>query len=217
MITAHAFRTLLAMALIDRLPRFARLQFLGKYQEPGRFMAAGMAAGLLLFLAWWVFQPSLGAHAGVDATAGNGQTAEPTIGDGSGVLDGITGAPEPGRGVAEIAPGDEAGLGVDNGSASASVDPDPSADANDGSLAGADTQDPGSMDANASPPDAQGGVLPPTGRVTLVPFYVEVDRGQGVSEVLRIDAVSPEQALAILRDYRGDPRVLRGPSTQPFN
>ncbi len=215
MIAAHALQTLLAMALIDRLPRFARLQFLGKYQEPGRFVVAGMVVGLLLFLAWWAFQPSLGAHAGIDATAGDGLSAEPAIGDGSGVLDGITGAPEPGRSVAEIGPGDATGDGVDDGSAG--VDPDASPEATDGSLASPDAHYSSPMEANAGPSDAQGSAMPPAARVTLVPFYVEVDRGQGVSEVLRIDAVSPEQALAILRDYRGDPPVLRGPSTQPLD
>ena len=75
-----------------------------------------------------------------------------------------------------------------------------------------------STDANATGDGAQpsDSPVPPAGAVTLVPFYVEVERSPGVSEVLRIDAVSPEQALGILRDYRGNPHVLRGPSAQPL-
>jgi hypothetical protein len=52
---------------------------------------------------------------------------------------------------------------------------------------------------------------------TLQRFYLEVERGPGVNEIIRIDATSPEQALAILRDYRGDPPVVRGPSLQPLD
>ncbi|MEO6104588.1 MAG: hypothetical protein ABIP44_13260 [Pseudoxanthomonas sp.] len=212
------------MAIFDRLPQFARLQFLGKYQEPGRFVAAGMAVGLLLFLVWWVFQPSFGTHASVGATAGSGQSAEPSIGDGSGVLDGITGAPEPGaRGVAEIASAQEQdqdqeqeqGRGV--GDASAGLNPDGDPYVNDDAQADTGGQDPDLRDAPMDSGQARSGSIPQAGDVTLVPFYVEVDRGQGVSEVLRIDAVSPGQALAILRDYRGDPHVLRGPTTQPLD
>jgi hypothetical protein len=34
--------------------------------------------------------------------------------------------------------------------------------------------------------------------------------------MLQLNAESPEHALAILRDFRGNPRVLRGPSPEPL-
>ena len=208
------------MDLVDRLPRFARLEFLGKYQAPGRLVAAGFAAGLLLFLGWWAFQPSLGAHAGANASAPGGQTAQQAIGDGGGVLDGITGAPEPGR-TAEIS-----GAAVDASATGAEpgiIDGAPPALDADGNPIAADDAVPGGdsagIDANTAVDGAPTGesAAAPADAVTLVPFYVEVERGPGVSEVLRIDAVSPEQALGIVRDYRGNPRVLRGPSAQPLD
>lgn len=192
------------MPIVDRLPRFARLEFLGKYQEPGRMIALGMVAGLLLFLGWWAFQPPLGVRAGVDPDGVTGEGATAAVGDGDGVLDDITGAPRPG---------------------SAAVDP-------------ALTMEPGElaeMDAlpeegvieeeappEAFPPPGDGEVLveempmPPGDGTSLVPFYVVVERGPGVTEMLRIDAMSPEQALQIVRDFRGDPRVVNGPSRQPL-
>lgn len=205
------------MDLVDRLPRFARLEFLGKYQAPGRLVAAGFLAGFVLFLGWWAFQPALGARAGASTVAAGKTAAEQAIGDGSGVLDGITGAPQPGRGSAEIAIGDPDALGEDatitEGEAPA-LDADGNPVAADGDAA--DAEDPGqsATEQDADPPEAP---APPADAVTLVPFYVEVERGPGVSEVLRIDAVSPDQALGIVRDYRGNPRVLRGPSTQPLD
>ena len=54
------------------------------------------------------------------------------------------------------------------------------------------------------------------GRPVLQTWYVEVARGPGVSEILEIAAPSADQALVVLRDFRGNPRVLRGPSPQPF-
>ena len=61
-------------------------------------------------------------------------------------------------------------------------------------------------------------MLSPEGGGTprLQTWYVEVARGPGVSEILEIDAPGPEQALDVLRDFRGNPRVLRGPSPQPL-
>ena len=213
------------MDLVDRLPRFARLEFLGKYQAQGRLFAAGLLAGLLLFLAWWAFQPPLGVRVGARATATGAQTSEQAIGDGGGVLDGITGAPEPGHGDA-AASVDDADAGGDDTATTEGSAPGLDADGNplpvdgDADAAFADDQGappPGAAQADAQA-DAQAGSPPPPGdAVTLVPFYVEVERGPGVSEVLRIDALSPDQALGILRDYRGNPRVLRGPSTQPLD
>ena len=204
--------------LVDRLPRFARLEFLGKYQAPGRLMAAGFVVGLLLFLGWWAFQPSLGVRSGANASAAAGQSAEQGIGDGSGVLDGITGAPAPGR-TAQTSIGEPGAMGAEpatmEGDAPA-LDADGNPIAADGPVPVGDGASNGASDGlyAAQPGDAP---VPPADAVTLMPFYVEVERGPGVSEVLRIDAMSPEQALGIVRDYRGNPHVLRGPSAQPLD
>lgn len=206
------------MGFADRLPPFARLAFLGKYQAQGQLVAAGFLAGFLLFLGWWAFQPAIGARVGVGATAAADAGATPAIGDRNGVLDGITGAPAPGRGqlqdpVAEdeaIAEGEGDGEGVEP---EEGVSPDEVAvpgDEGTGDVADGVAPPPEQADdAMAMPasPDA----------VSVHPFYVEVERGPGVSEVLRVDATSPDQVLAILRDYRGDPKVLRGPSAQPLD
>ncbi len=206
------------MDLVDRLPRFARLGFLGKYQGPGRLVAAGFIAGLLLFLGWWAFQPSLGAGSGANATVAAGQAADQAIGDGGGVLDGITGAPTPGR-TADISTADADATGADP----AVMDADaPALDA-DGNPVAADAPVP---DADSAAGDSGGGAdtaqagdapAPPADAAALVSYYVEVERSPGVSEILRIDADSPDQALGIVRDYRGNPHVLRGPSTQPLD
>jgi hypothetical protein len=197
------------MTYVDRLPRFARLEFLGKYQEPGRMIALGMVAGLLLFLGWWAFQPPLGIKAGADPDGVPGEGATAAVGDGDGVLDDITGAPRPGSAAVDRAQTMDAGE-------SAELDALPE----DGALEELPPDEfaPGDPDAPVDegmvPDDAM--PMPPVDGVALEAFYLEVERGPGVSEMLRIDATSPEQALQILRDYRGDPRVLNGPSRVPL-
>jgi hypothetical protein len=209
------------MAFADRLPPFARLEFLGKYQAEGRLVAAGFLAGFLLFLAWWAFQPRLGARPGVGATAAADAAAQPAIGDRNGVLDGITGAPAPGRGDAgDVAMGGDALADADAEAGQDMLAPDEAAaqELQDGQLA---TEEGGDGDAIAPPaPGEEAGAIPmPVSpeTATLQRFYLEVERGPGVNEIIRIDATSPEQALAILRDYRGDPPVVRGPSLQPLD
>jgi hypothetical protein len=201
------------MSFADRLPPFARLEVLGKYQAEGRLVAAGFLAGLVLFLAWWAFQPSLGTRAGATAVAAGATSTTPAIGGGNGVLDGITGAPEPGRGELQDAVPDERAAAdaetPDNGDMLAPDDAIPGAAPDADAVAPPAPGDDGAADAMPMPnaPDA----------ASVHPYYVEVERGPGVSEVLRIDATSPEQVLVILRDYRGDPQVLRGPSPQPLD
>ena len=197
------------MTYVDRLPRFVRLEFLGKYQEPGRMIALGMVAGLLLFLGWWAFQPPLGIKAGADPDGVPGEGATAAVGDGDGVLDDITGAPRPGSAAVDPALATEAGEPTDldalpEDGAIEELPPDGFAPDDPGAPV-----DEGMVLADAMP-------MPPGDGVALEAFYLEVERGPGVSEMLRIDATSPEQALQILRDYRGDPRVLNGPSRQPL-
>jgi hypothetical protein len=196
------------MITVDRLPRFARLEFLGKYQEPGRMIALGMVAGLLLFLAWWAFQPPLGLKPGVDPEGVGREGATAAVGDGDGVLDDITGAPRPGSAAASAAPSIEAGVTPEE-----DVVPEDEL-ARDAPFEGESPPDVAMPGEEYMPADAM--PMPQDEGVALEAFYLEVERGPGVSEMLRIDATSPEQALQILRDYRGDPRVLNGPSRQPL-
>ena len=51
---------------------------------------------------------------------------------------------------------------------------------------------------------------------TLMSWYVEVEVAPGQVQMLQLNAESPEHALAILREFRGNPRVLRGPSPEPL-
>lgn len=196
------------MITVDRLPRFARLEFLGKYQEPGRMIALGMVAGLLLFLGWWAFQPPLGLKPGVDPEDVGREGASAAVGDGDGVLDDITGAPRPGRVSASATPSIEAGVmpGED-------VVPEDEL-SRDAPFEGESPPDVAMPGEEYMPSDAM--PMPQEEGVALEAFYLEVESGPGVSEMLRIDATSPEQALQILREFRGDPRVLNGPSRQPL-
>lgn len=152
-------------------------------------------------------------HKGASAVAAGTTTTAPAIGGANGVLDGITGAPEPGRGeLQDAAPDAQAAADAETPDNSDMLAPDdaiPGATADADAVAPPAPGDAGAADAMPVPggPDA----------ASVHPFYVEVERGPGVSEVLRIDATSPEQVLVILRDYRGDPRVLRGPSPQPLD
>jgi len=176
------------------------LDSLGKYREHGLLFGGGVVAGLLLFLVWLSLQPSREVAAPADAAATTAETRAPKR-QPDGVLGDIAGEFQPGgRAVVDDLP----------------VPEDPEA-------ASPGEDDAGGPDALDAPPtDEQaiaGALLSPEGGEGTPPlqtWYVEVARGPGVSEILEIAAPSPEQALVVLRDFRGNPRVLRGPSPQPF-
>jgi hypothetical protein len=109
------------------------------------------------------------------------------------------------EGVAASADPGEDMLAPDDAAAQDGQDENPDAEADADAVAPPGPgEDDGAMVAPAAPDAA------------LHPFYIEVERGPGVNEIIRIDATSPEQALAILRDH-GDPQVVRGPSLQPLD
>jgi len=202
------------MAFVDRLPRFARLEFLGKHQARGRLVAAGFLAGFVLFLSWWAFQPPVGVRAGVDAAATGAAATEPAIGTTHGVLDGITGAPGPMRAELHDESSDEEGASTSFGDVDVPEEDAGVAPPDDAVLAG-------ELPDDGVPPPADAGDIavqapPPADALPLRPWYVEVEAADGVAEQLRVEATTPERALQVLRDYRGDPRVLRGPSPQPL-
>jgi len=175
-------------------------ELLGKYREPVLLFGGGLLAGLLLFLLWLSLQPSRKTVAPADAAAAAAQVHGPAK-QPDGVLGDIAGGFQAGgRAVVEDMPVQ------DDAEAAAPVAE------GDG--------DPDTVDAPITDEQAiAGALLSPEGgeaRPALQTWYVEVARGPGVSEILEIAAPSPEQALVVLRDFRGNPRVLRGPSPQPF-
>lgn len=177
------------------------LAFLGKYREQALLFGGGLLAGLLLFLVWWSLQPSRKAAAPTEAAAASSDTRGPKR-PADGVLGDIAGDFQPGaRSVVDLPTQEEP-----------PVDEAP--------VEGGSSEGPDAVDA--PPTDEQaiaGALLSPEGgegKPALQTWYVEVARGPGVSEILEIDAPSADQALVVLRDFRGNPRVLRGPSPQPF-
>lgn len=178
------------------------LALFGKYRDYAVLFGGGLLGGLLVFLVWFAFQPSLEKDAPVVEPAAGVEVGKPTHSK-DGVLDDIAG---------DFQPGDSRAV-VDLQSAT-----DESAPAASGSVDDADGVDP---DVVAPPTDEQaiaGGLLGPEDPAAprLQTWYVEVARGPGVTEVLEIEAPTPDQALGVIRDFRGNPRVLRGPSNQPL-
>ncbi|OGT59698.1 MAG: hypothetical protein A3E01_04345 [Gammaproteobacteria bacterium RIFCSPHIGHO2_12_FULL_63_22] len=177
------------------------LQTLQKHREAWILFGSGLLAGLLFFLVWWAMQPSAQTpgQATTPATtaAGNkpGQGADGVLGDITGDLQ-----PGPARDV---------------------VGPDVSLEEID-SISNSPAPEGGVLPDGDAPPMTDeeaiaGGLLgsdaPPP---PLQTYYVEVMRGPDASELLELEASSPEHALRILRDFRGNPRVVRGPSAQPL-
>jgi hypothetical protein len=179
------------------------LELLGKYRDYLVLFGSGLLGGLLVFLVWFAFQPSLNKDAAAVGPAAGAEAGKPTTSK-DGVLDDIAGDFQPGdsRAVVEL-----------------ETVPDEEAPAASGSVADADGVDP---DVATPPSDEQaiaGGLLGPEDGAAapkMQTWYVEVARGPGVTEVLEIEAPTPEQALGVIHDFRGNPRVLRGPSTQPL-
>ena len=193
----------------ERIRRqFRRFDALGEYREPVLFLGAGFLAGLLLFLSWWGMLPARNHTATRPATTV--ATAQAPSSTTDGVLNGITGATdtqqaavvEPGNPM----PGDLAAQspGSASGDPEVSGTTDPSA-VNGDDQAAAD----GALDSSVPARDQDG--------AEMRTYYVEVMREPGVSELLEVNAESVERALAILRDFRGNPRIIRGPSTQPLD
>jgi len=205
-----------------------------RLDSPQVLLGAGFLAGLLLFCVWLWTQPDRGRHP--IRARGNGEIVSGTLEAGAGgVLSGITGAS--GRGGDFVTSGDEEssffeqeGEGEESDlDAEASMDEAYAAgedDAADRMAVGKNVGAPPPMeegaaltdglldDAPAAAPVAEPDAGPPG--APLLPYYVEVEVAPGQVQQLQLNAESPEHALEILRDFRGDPRVLRGPSTSPL-
>ena len=190
--------------------QFRRLDAFGEYREPVLFLGAGFLVGLLVFLSWWGMLPARNHSTARPATTV--ATAQAPVSSTDGVLSGITGASdtqqatvlEPGD--ANQLPGELAAQspGLAGGDPAVAGAADPPAVNGDAQAAAAGASDPSGPARDQS--DAE-----------LRTYYVEVMREPGVSELLEVNAESVEHALAILRDFRGNPRIIRGPSTQPLD
>lgn len=190
--------------------QFRRLDALGEYREPVLFLGAGFLAGLLLFLSWWGMLPTRNHIAPRPATTVG--AAQAPVSPTDGVLGGITGASDTQQ-AAVVEPGDANQLTVDLAAQS------PAAEGGDPGVVGADDPSVVNGDDQAAADGAQDQPVPARdqGQAEMRTYYVEVMREPGVSELLEVNAESVEHALVILRDFRGNPRILRGPSTQPLD
>ena len=172
-----------------------------KHREAWILFGSGLLAGLLFFMAWWAMQPSAQTPDQATTPAAMATGNKPGQG-GDGVLGDITGELQPGPARDVVGP-DVSLEEID----SISQSPAPEGDAPQEGEAGPMTDEEaiaGGLLGSDEPP-------PP-----LQTYYVEVMRGPDASEILELEASSPEHAMRILRDFRGNPRVVQGPSTQPL-
>ena len=194
-----------------------KIQAMIRDREPGAFFGGGVLAGILLFLVWFAFLPSHRTSVTEALAGGNATPAQHPLGANGEILSAITGGPELGQ------PGFVAG-------APSQLEPATSATEGglleDGQFPGQpDGQFPGALtgEGDAVPAEVPleahaevDGVPVGDAVVELQTWYVEVLRDGNQAEVLQVNAESPEHALEIIRDYRGNPRILRGPTVQPL-
>jgi hypothetical protein len=213
---------------------------LRRYDGPGWFLGTGFLAGLLCFAVWAHGRQDDGRHA--LQARGNGVVGMETPDDASkGVLGDITGKMHPGAdsGLAggdffdsaqsddqangpvvanTLAPDQDFDQDYDQTADSMAVAPEVGAPPNaEGALTDSLLGPPPPEAAQAAAPtDAAPDAPNAPGDASLRTWFVEVEVAPGVVQMLQLNAESPEHALAILRDFRGNPRVLRGPSPEPL-
>ena len=171
-----------------------QLDELRKLKEPGKLFGGGLLAGILLFLVWLALQPAVVKPEAVEPASAAAHAQQVLGADREGVLGGITGGLEPGAAreyEEEVMP------------------PDAIAEENPDAIIGEPAPPPSDEQSIAQ------GMLPGADAAPRLRTYeIEVARGPGVSEILVIDAQSPQHVLDIVRDYRGNPQVLSGPDLQ---
>jgi hypothetical protein len=203
--------------------------------SPQFLLGVGFVLGVLVFCAWLWSQPH--RERGPVRARGNGEIVAGTGEAGaSGVLSGITG--ESGRGGSLVGSNDNDNSFFEQEGEGEESELDADASVDDAYAAGEDDAAADSMavgeNVGAPPPMEEGAALTdglldqaPAGAppapydagppgAPLLPYFVEIEVAPGQVQQLQLNAESPEHALAILRDFRGDPRVLRGPSTTPL-
>ena len=214
---------------------FFNVHKLRRFDGPGWFLGYGFAAGLLVFLVWLAGRPDDGRQA--VRAQGNGVAGASALeAPGGGVLGGITGelrtgaASDEGRDDSFIyseAEADENAETEGEGALAQVEDPDAAYSQDADAMAvgpdvGAVPTPEGALtdsllDPPGAAPEAETGAMPPNAPGdTLRAWFVEVELAPGEVQMLQLNAESPEHALAILREFRGNPRVLRGPSPEPL-
>ena len=190
-----------------------RLETLRSYKGPGLFLGGGFLAGLLLFLVWLALRPSSGQPLLSSQSAATTNAAQNPLTSDAGVLVDITGGPQVGQRSVTVEQGGDTGLpvaeeGLDNAAIAEPVDGSefdtPQVISDEQTLANGLLDAPSQAHTDAPPaPELQ-------------TYFVEVMRGPDVSELLEVKAESVEQARSIIRDYHGNPRIVRGPSVRPL-
>jgi len=212
------------------------IETLRRYDGPGWFLGGGFLAGLLCFAVWAHGRHDGGRHA--LQARGNGVVGMAAPDDANkGVLGDITGALHPGAAqrnddelFGTVEPEEQAD-GAVAGTLAPDQDFDQDYDQNPDAMAvGPEVGAPPSAEGALTdsllgppPPDAAPAAAAPDDAAPSAPgddnlrtWYVEVEVAPGVAQMLQLNAESPEHALAILRDFKGNPRVLRGPSPEPL-
>lgn len=187
---------------------------LRKYRGPGLFFGGGILAGLLLFVVWLAMHPSADKKVLAGEQSTEAGAALDTLSAQAGVLDDITGGPGAGTRAITFEQGDEAGAPADE---AAAVE-----------LAEQETDEYGNVLLAPEPISdeqaiANGLLDEPVPNQLELPspvlqtFYVEVMPDPGVIEMLEVSAESADHARELIRELRGNPRILRGPSTNPLD
>lgn len=190
-----------------------QLDELRNYRGPGLFLGTGVLVGLIVFLVWFAALPATGEHApAVPPPAATGGLNDPLTLGANGV-GGVTGTPTAGQANATPAPeidSESIPEDVATDEFGAPLVSDAAADANPQRLL-SDEQAIANGLLDAAPTVA---VQPPP---VLQTYYVEVMPEPGVIESLEVNAESAEHARSIVREFRRNPRIIRGPSTQPLD
>lgn len=193
-----------------------KIQAMIRDREPGAFFGGGVLAGILVFLVWFAFLPSHRTPATGVPAGGNATPAQHPLGANGEILSAITGSElgQPGFVAGSPSPLGPAAPATEGGVLADGQFPGQSDDQFPGALTGEGDAVPVEVPLEAHA--EVDGVPVNEAAAELQTWYVEVLRDGNQAEVLQVNAESPEHALEIIRDYRGNPRILRGPTVQPL-
>jgi hypothetical protein len=186
---------------------------LKKYNGPGVFLGGGFAAGFLLFLFWLAMHPASDKQSLAAQPVAGATTAIDPLSADAGVLNGISGAANVGQRATLTTTPDEDSLASDD-QATVEDGTDAPPDANADAAAAPDEVSDEQAIANGllDAPNA----APAPAAPAMQTYYVEIANASGETEQLEINAESPENARSIVRDFHGNPKILRGPSPEPL-
>lgn len=187
-----------------------RFETLRHYRGPGLFLGGGIVAGLLFFLVWLALLPSSDKTKSATEPVASGNPALDPLSAHEGVLGDITGGPGPANRQPVMEPGMKGveenpdGVALTDSTEELEIAPEPPPMSDEEAIAMGLLGDAPAQLAEPPPPGVQ-------------TYYVEVMAQLGVVEMLEVTAESPESARALVRQLRGNPRIMRGPSTQPLD